>query len=125
MKSTMKWKGRHKIILQELTEDDNLDLYDSSAQILENAAKNKILVDEQFRKFITEEVQQAQTSQKKPKIVTPPFVDPVDLTHTALPPYATQIGEEVILTLETTTSPTITNPYLQSFPAPLRAQLEK
>ena len=38
------WPHERKIILQEPTEDDNIELYDSATHILEDAARNKIEV---------------------------------------------------------------------------------
>ena len=120
----VKGKGKHKIILQEPTEDDDVKLYDSATLILEEAAKNKVLVDERFHKFITKEEQRADkfdTSQKKLKSVTPPSVD---LTHTPPPPYLTQIIKEVIPTLTTTITLSLTHPYLQILSAPLRSRIQ-
>ena len=46
MKSKEKVKGKHKLIFKDPTKDGNGDLFDIPTDILEDAAKNKILVDE-------------------------------------------------------------------------------
>ena len=55
-------KGKQKLILQEPTEYDNVELFDSAMQILEYVANHNIPVEEHLGKFaIEEEQRQVQT----------------------------------------------------------------
>ena len=54
LESTTKGKGKHKIILQESSEDED-ELHARETNILIDAAKNKVFVEEQFKRFFEEE----------------------------------------------------------------------
>ena len=91
LESTTKGKGKHNIILQEISEDED-ELNARVADILIDAAKNKVSIEEQFKRFVEEEERQSKA--KKVKITKPPAIEPIDLVSTPPPPSPTQIIQE-------------------------------
>ena len=53
------------MIIQELTEEDEVELFDSATQILEDAAKNKVPVDKKFKRFLEAEEARSRHNQKR------------------------------------------------------------
>ena len=60
-----------------------------------DVAKNKVFVEEQFKRFVEEETKQVKS--KKVKLINPLAVETIDLASTPLPPSPTQIIQEDML----------------------------
>ena len=73
-----------------------------AADILEDASKNKVSVEEQFICFVKEEAKKAKA--KKVKTTKPPEFKAIDLVSTPPPPSPTKIIQEYVLE-ETTVIP--------------------
>ena len=95
-RNLVKWKGKHILILLEESNDED-ELHAIAADILEDAAKNKASVKQQFKIFMEEEEKKSKA--KKVRVATPPEVDLVDLTTTPPPPSPTQIVQEEVPSL--------------------------
>ena len=66
-RTSIKGKGKHRLILSEEYDDED-ELHIRAAKILEDVAKSKISVEDQFKKFIENEAKKPRA--KKERFVT-------------------------------------------------------
>ena len=81
-----KGKGKRRLLLSEL--EDEEELLDATADIIEDATTNKVLVETQFKRFVDAGSKQGRLKKVKTTTIS---VDEniVDLVSTPLPPYPT------------------------------------
>ena len=84
-------KGKRKLILSEDSKAKE-ELLATAADILEDARKNKVSVETQFKQFVKSRAKQGRL--KKVRTATPPTVDSIDLTPDSPRPSPTRITLE-------------------------------
>ena len=77
--------------MSEESEDEE-ELMATVADILEDAGKNKVSIETQFKQFVKSRAKQGRL--KKVRIATPPTVDSIDLTPDSPRPSSTRITLE-------------------------------